>query len=57
MLGKRADWRARVHTFCMPIRTNKSAQEDHWLAQAIFGLVVAGLAVWLVVLYSAPLNF
>jgi len=41
----------------MAIRTNKSAQEDHWLAHAIFGLVVAGLAAWLVVLYSAPPNF
>jgi hypothetical protein len=41
----------------MAIRINKSAQEVHWLAQAIFDLVVAGLAAWLVVLYSAPLNF
>jgi hypothetical protein len=41
----------------MTIRINKTAQADHWLAQALFGLVLAGLAASLVVLYSAPLNF
>jgi len=42
----------------MAIRINKAAQDDHWLAQTIFGLVVAGLAVSLVVLYlTAPFDF
>jgi hypothetical protein len=40
----------------MAIRISKAAQGDNWLAQAIFGLILGGLAAWLVVLYSAPLN-
>jgi hypothetical protein len=41
----------------MAIRINKTTRDDHWLAQALFGLVLAGLAACLIVLYSAPLNF
>jgi len=43
-------------------RSRRSAWEDwekdHWLAQATFGLFLAGLAGWLIVLYrDAPLAF
>ncbi len=43
-------------------RSRRSAREglkkDHWLAQTGFGLFLAGLVVWLVVLYrDAPFVF
>jgi len=36
----------------------QDVNKDHWLAQAGFGLFMAGLMVWLVALYSGvPVDF
>jgi uncharacterized membrane protein YhdT len=35
----------------MATRTIRRVPGDHWLARAAFGLVLAGLATWLVALY------
>lgn len=44
------------------VRSNRSARDgwkkDHWLAQTGYGLFLAGLVVWLIVLYrGAPFAF
>ena len=39
-------------------RSKRWASNDHWLAQVSFGLVVAGIAAWLVTLYwTGPFDF
>jgi len=42
----------------MTTRSKRWAQDDHWLARLSFGLVVAGIAAWLVTLYwTGPFDF
>jgi hypothetical protein len=47
-----------ARTIAMPTRSKRWARNDHWLARISFGLVVAGIAAWLVTLYwTGPFDF
>jgi hypothetical protein len=47
-----------ARTIAMTTRSKRWARNDHWLARISFGLVVAGIAAWLVNLYwTGPFDF